>query len=132
MVSRTWKPTALFVLVMTLMVCWADVQWGLSIAAASLVLTPPLWWLLVGRKRKPEVPRGAIAGALIGALIHLAPMLYVLNPERNKDAGLAGLALIFVALAGLVAIVAGATLGAVIGGFVVRAESRRTVAAAAS
>ena len=64
---RTWVATALFTLIAALV--WQGiVGWGGAwrYFLPAVVLSPPIWWIVVGRERRPRLWRGMVGGALTG------------------------------------------------------------------
>ncbi len=71
---RTWLATTLLVAVSTA-VWWMWIDWDTARLhlLPTLILSPVLWWLVVGQKRPPHLLRGLVAGALTGLLTQMVP-----------------------------------------------------------
>jgi len=79
-VKGTWLATALFVAPLALFE-WslAPISPGLagSFSVGALLITPPVWWWLIGRRQTKGLVRGALTGAFCAALILLVPTVRV-------------------------------------------------------
>jgi len=71
---RTWLATTLCVVV-AVAVWWAWQDWESALGAIvpTTLLSPIIWWLLVGRKSRPGLVRGLLAGTLIGPVTQVLP-----------------------------------------------------------
>lgn len=118
---RTWLATALFVLVSS--TAW----WRLIDLAAvgrhllpTLLVTPLIWWIVVGRYSEPRLWRGIVGGALAGFVSQSAqniPDCWQLYTHRGMGTGedhlVSGVSLAVFFLIGLVATLVGALVGLV-------------------
>jgi len=70
---RTWLPTLVMVVV-TLGVAMKVMgnMWMVVSGITAAVVTPIFWWWLVGRKARPAIGWGVLAGGLAGATAHMA------------------------------------------------------------
>src|SRR5262245_14179523 len=115
----TWLPTLLFVACMGIIAARSlGGVWIPIVGVSALVLTPGMWWWLVGRREATSAVKGALSGALIGIAIQVFPLLLwlawvtlmqVLKKWPSEELGAIGGAL------GLVLVLAGAAIAAVVG-----------------
>jgi len=118
--ERTWVATSLF-LGVTTVIWWKWLSWESAQVSIipTFILTPILWWWLVGRRESPRLVHGLLAGALIGPLTqvvpHTLPMMWqsVLQPgpRNGEEQAIAIAAVYFYGLVGIGAAVLGTLLG---------------------
>ena len=116
-VTATWLPTLLFVIstgaIAAKVLGWV---WTPITMACALILTPALWWWLVGRRTAARVPRGLWAGVLAGIAPHVLGMLVFVGwagrggHQADQGLGQIGDAFLYVFALG------GAGIGAAVGG----------------
>ena len=119
-VAATWLPTLLFVIGTGVIA--ANVLggfWTPMAGACALLLTPALWWWLVGRQATASIPRGLWTGVLVGIAPHLLAMvvylawynhfLVVQHLQGARGLGAIGDVLYYIS------VLAGAGIGAVMG-----------------
>lgn len=126
LISRTWLPTLLFVLAMGAIAARAlGGVWTPIVVFFALILTPLLWWPLVGRVEAPGWSRGAAVGALTGVSAHVVPLILALvwiqalrGVGHQGEAGLGAIgdaiAVVMVLGGAAVAAVVGAILGVIV------------------
>ena len=116
---RTWLATSLFVLASTV-VWWKLSGWSVASRQIlpTLCLTPLLWWFIVGRRTRPHILRGVVAGGLAGFVTQSAqdiPEVLGLLAHRGTGTGedqlVAGVSLFLFFVIGVVATLGGALLG---------------------
>jgi hypothetical protein len=105
--------------------------WLLKSGGTAIIVTPVLWWWLVGRKERPGLGWGFLAGGIAGAA---APVLWMLPrwisnfwinaEEYSKNAGLGAAAEIAIAGYIVVSAVIAAVICAVAGVAIVLVERR--------
>ena len=88
---RTWLSTTLFVLVSTA-VWWKIAGWGTvwKQLPPTLLLSPLVWWFMVGRQSRPPFVRGVLAGGIVGFVTQSAqdiPKLMHLFARRGTGDG---------------------------------------------
>lgn len=123
-VRRVWLPTTLFVLVAGAF-WWTRLSWGnlWGQVISTLLLTPLIWGLAIGKRRPPHPIRGLAVGALTGLVTQLAfhvQEMWQLNAQARVGQGddqLANLTEFTVyVMIGLGGLVVGAILGLIIAG----------------
>jgi hypothetical protein len=88
---RTWLPTACFLVGSTAI--WSGLgSWEIARLQLSptLVLTPLVWWFVVGRRSQPHLGWGALGGAITGLVTQSAeniPELWGLISRRGTFLG---------------------------------------------
>jgi hypothetical protein len=82
---RTWLPTSLFVMA-SITIWWAFLDWDTARdhLVPTLLLSPVIWWIVVGHKRPIHLLRGLAAGALVGLITQIVPHLPYLIPLSFK------------------------------------------------
>jgi hypothetical protein len=128
-VQLTWKPTLAF---MTLSWIITGIAAGnvFLVAVPALLLTPVVWWLMVGRRDQPEPRHGAIAGALAVVAAQAVPLAFTalwfgaVRPYGGGDDSLRSLN-DRMAGAQIVGALAAAALGSVIGSLLARGRLPR-------
>ena len=122
-VERTWKPTVAIVL-LSWIIAGAALGNVLLVAAPAVLMTPVVWWLMVGRRDHPEPRHGAIAGALAVLIAQTIPLLFAVSwfQSVRPYGGPEDLVAANDRMAGvqIVAAMAGVALGSVIGSMLVR------------
>ena len=116
---KTWIATVMFVLAST--VAWqmfVDWESAWSHVLPTLLVSPLVWWFVVGRRPKPGLWRGILGGALTGFVTQAAeniPLIWGLVTARGSykgDEGFGAMAALAVLLLICVwAIVLGALVG---------------------
>jgi hypothetical protein len=124
MLERTWVSTLVFVAVSVLISArFLGGMWTIGVGVCALVVSPLLWWTLVGTMTRPGIGRGAAAGALTLSTAQIIPVLLAIGwftalRGHQGEAGLGafGDALSTVIMLGiaLLAAVVGAALGAIL------------------
>ncbi len=120
---RTWLATALFVLVSTT-TWWLLIDWSVARGQflQTVLLTPLIWWIVVGRQPSPRLWRGIVGGALAGIVTQAAqhiPELWNIfslsrrNPGNGEDQAMAIAAVAVYLLIGVWATILGALVGLV-------------------
>jgi hypothetical protein len=116
---KTWLATSLFVLVSTA-VWWRLIDWSVASKQLlpTLLLTPLMWWFIVGRQARPHLVRGVLAGGLTGFVTQSAqdiPEFLSLFAHRGTGTGegqlVAGVSMAVFFFFGVVATLGGALLG---------------------
>jgi hypothetical protein len=116
-VRGTGIPSVIFVLVS--MAVWGTwLGWDAAVSATVPVafLTPPIWWWIAARAPRRPLLRAGLAGAAIGLLAQLTPILLdalfqLLSRRRQSPGDIAGLAYAVIILWALIA----APIGAIVG-----------------
>jgi hypothetical protein len=116
---RTWLPTTLFV-VASVAAWWKVIglEATLRHLFPTLLLTPLMWWFIVGRQARPHLVRGVLAGGLTGFVTQSAqdiPDFLSFFAHRGTGTGedqlVAGVAMAVLLFFGIVATLGGALLG---------------------
>jgi hypothetical protein len=87
----TWLATAVFVIVSTV-VWWRLIDWSIAWEQLipTLLLTPLIWWFVVGRRAQPQLVRGVVGGGLAGFVTQSArniPRIASLYAHRGTGNG---------------------------------------------
>ena len=97
--ERTWAATLVVVFAASAVAAFfTGPAWTLVVGTTALLTTPIVWWALVGRRKKPGIGWGFLAGGFLGGAAHVLYVLpgliwtYGLNRDQlPKDIGLGGL-----------------------------------------
>ncbi len=119
-VGRTWLATTCFAIVITC-IWWRWLGWetAASRIAPTLMLTPILWWWIVGRTSSRSLRRGIVTGAVIGPVTQVGfnvatmawqALLHSGRPQVAQDPAAGAQTVLYMAL-GLGAVVVGSVLG---------------------
>ncbi len=126
--EHTWKATAAFVLLSTVITA-AGLGNAALVAAPVAMLTPFIWWLMVARRERPEPRHGAIAGAMAAIAGQVVPLVLALLWFRTArlSSGNTWLRDLDDRMMGvqIVSVLGAAALGSVIGSRLVRGQLAR-------
>jgi hypothetical protein len=97
--ERIWVATLVITIAAAgVAAAFAGPYWTLVSGTTALLTTPIVWWSLVGRRKKPGIGWGILAGGFLGGAAHLLTVLpgwiskYGLHrDELPKNVGLEGL-----------------------------------------
>jgi hypothetical protein len=97
--ERTWVATlAITIAAAGVAAVFAGPYWTLVSGTTALLTTPIVWWVLVGRRQKPGIGWGILAGGFLGGTSHLLTVLPgwistygIHRDELPNDVGLGGL-----------------------------------------
>lgn len=117
LIRKTWFATTMFVVSIvgtSVVVPWLRLYEAWQGIAMIMLVTPPIWWWLIGRRNRPGPGRGAFAGAVC-ALLYISPFILYCLMEMNRpdEAGTGFLVVLGITLA-LITVPVAAAIGTII------------------
>jgi len=131
--ERTWVATlSITIAASGVAAVFAGPYWTLVSGTTALLTTPIVWWALVGRRKKPGIAGGALAGGFLGGAAHLLTVLPgwiskygIHRDELPKNVGLEGLPIALMIVTIIYCAEITAVICSVAGAVIVVVERRR-------